>query len=187
MPGASFERLLDALAMVDAARRRRRATRPALRINYTVASANLAELESFFTVFGRFDLSALQIRPIMDFGGEYREPMQGDDLGTYGRIVELLRRECAKRGVTALITPAGTSYHTPNDRAAILHAVQRHVRPGRVWQDDFDWRHETYAQYCARTGWGRHLLRCASAPIEAVLASQHQRSAAYAARYEVSL
>jgi molybdenum cofactor biosynthesis enzyme MoaA len=187
MPGASFDTLLAALTTVAAAKRRRATTRPALRINYTVNGENLSELESFFAVFGAFSLSALQVRPVMDFGGAYRTPLHNGDLDSYRRVTAAIQRQCEERGITALITSAATTYLSRNDRAAILHAVQRHVRPGRVWQDDFDWRNETYDEYCGRIGWGRHLLWCARAPIDDVLASQHKLSAVYAARYEVNL
>lgn len=185
MPGASFERLLAALDLVDEARQRLGSERPALRINYTVNAENLAELGSFFSVFGRYRLATLQVRPVMDFGGDYRTPLNESQMREYAAIVAELAPACRERGITALITPAGTSYSTRNDRAAILHAVQRHIRPGRVWQDDFDWRKESYEQYCARVGWSRHLLWCARAHIDDVLASQHKLSAVYAARYEV--
>jgi molybdenum cofactor biosynthesis enzyme MoaA len=187
MPGASFDRLLANLDALEAARTRRQGTGPALRINYTVNDDNVTELESFFERFGRFSITTLQVRPIMDFGGAYRGPLGRDALAVYGRIAARLRSICEERRVTALITSPDTTYVTRNDRAAVLHAVQRHIRPGRVWQDTFDWRNETYREYCRRIGWGRHLLRCARSPIDEVLATQHKLSATYAARYEVSL
>ncbi|MFB0509227.1 MAG: hypothetical protein ACETVX_01910 [bacterium] len=35
----------------------------------------------------------------------------------------------------------------------LLITIYRDVLPGRVWREDFDWRNETYDQFCNRIGW----------------------------------
>jgi molybdenum cofactor biosynthesis enzyme MoaA len=187
MKGASFDTLHCSLTMIDAVKRRRGARHPALRINYTVNQENLAELAGFFDVFGGYGVSTLQVRPIMDFGGECRAPLTGTALADYRRVADALGRECARRGVTYMVNTADPSYQAPNDRAVILQAVQRNVSPMKVWREDFDWRTETYEEFCRRIGWGRHLLRCACVDLDHVVQCNTGLPGTYAAKYEVTL
>jgi len=37
--------------------------------------------------------------------------------------------------------------------------VLRYINPQIVWKGDFDWRHESYREYCRRIGWRKTLLQ----------------------------
>ncbi|MGA7666905.1 MAG: radical SAM protein [Pseudolabrys sp.] len=69
--------------------------------------------------------------------------------------------------------------------SAVLQAVNRGISPELVWREDFDWRNETYEDYCRRVGWFRKL-------ISAVIAGSNEIDAGdigfgtYAGRYDVS-
>jgi hypothetical protein len=41
---------------------------------------------------------------------------------------------------------------------AVFQAVNCGVSPELVWREDFDWRNETYEDYCRRVGWFRKLI-----------------------------
>jgi len=42
----------------------------------------------------------------------------------------------------------------------LLITIYRDVLPGRVWREDFDWKNETYDEFCNRIGWKKYLLKC---------------------------
>ncbi|HEV3061284.1 MAG TPA: radical SAM protein [Vicinamibacterales bacterium] len=187
MTGASFDRLHRSLTILEDAKRRRRVQVPALRINYTVNEENLDELGRFFDEFGGYSVSILQVRPVMDFNGAYRRMLAGSHLERYRRTISALGEQCARRGITYLANTVDPAYQAQNDRGVILQAVQRNISPVRVWREDFDWRAETYDEFCRRIGWSAHLLRCATAPLDRVVHQRVGLTETYSARYDVNL
>ena len=162
MTGADFSRLLEVLSLLEEVKQDRGVAYPALRINYTTNAENLEELGSFFEVFGKYKLATLQVRPMVDVGHTDYEYQRMDSrvLTSYGEVIDKLSRECHSRGVVLLATnkdpnfdqfDKGTSY--------ILPAVLRTIHPNKVWMTDFNWRAESYRQYCRRTGWRSLLWR----------------------------
>ena len=187
MVNASFEKLLSVLDVLEEAKRRRGSRTPELRINYTVNSENLEELRLFFDVFGRYTLSTLQVRPVMDINGEYRTPLGERELDRYNQIIGELGRQCRARRITFLANTADPVYRDLNDTGAIMQAVHRYVGPMNVWREDFDWRKESYDEFCERIGWGRQLLRSIFASLESVVKGNTGFVGKYAAKYEVKL
>jgi MoaA/NifB/PqqE/SkfB family radical SAM enzyme len=68
MRRASFDKFIEVLDQLEAIKKRTAATRPQLRLNYTVNAENLEELAAFFDVYGKYTLRTLQVRPIVDLG-----------------------------------------------------------------------------------------------------------------------
>lgn len=187
MTKASFDTFHSVLRNLTDAKRRRGVSHPQLRINYTVNSDNLAELDSFFEVFDDYDIKTLQVRPIMDIEGEYRSPIASGELDHYNGIITRLGKECERRGIRYLANTADPTYQETNDHSVILQAVQRYVGPMNVWREDFDWRQETYNEYCRRVGWNSYLLKCVFSNIQGVLKYNSGFAGKYAAKYEVTL
>lgn len=160
MPGASHARFLRLLATVDEVRREDRARAFALRLNYTVNPDNLDELPDFFAAYGGFGIATLQVRPMVDFGGTaYRHRSLLPHLPSYLAAMAVVKRECQRRGVRLLYNEDDPTYSRDNElSAAYLDGVRRLVRPGLVWAADYDWRHESYAAYAARSGFRRRML-----------------------------
>ena len=185
MVGASFETLHKVLRTLRNVKSRRGSRLPQLRINYTANSANFEELANFFEVFGGYSLSALQIRPVMDLGGQYRDPINAADLAKFRSVVAVLGEKASARGITYLANVEDPTYELPAS-SAVFQAVNRGISPELVWRKDFDWRNETYEDYCRRVGWSRKL-------IGAAIAGRNEIDAAdvgfgkYAARYDVSV
>src|ERR1019366_7184728 len=63
MKKASYERYHENLSNLVKAKQVAKSDTPRIRINYTVNPDNLAELRGFFDVFGKYDISTLQVRP----------------------------------------------------------------------------------------------------------------------------
>jgi MoaA/NifB/PqqE/SkfB family radical SAM enzyme len=186
MVNASFNKLLSVLQTLEAAKQACKATLPNIRLNYTVNAENLDELDRFFDAFGSYAIKTLQVRPVMDIGGQYRTPLQGQELERYKRTVARLSNECHKRGIVLLANTADPSYQTTNYHSLILDAVKRYISPEVVWRSDFNWRIETYDEFCRRIGWSQHLLQSIFTSKARLAQRNTSFSGRYAARYEVS-
>lgn len=185
MAGASFEKLHAVLRTLRDTKARRGSRSPQLRINYTANSENLDELAAFFEVFGGYDINTLQIRPVMDLGGQYRGPISAADLDKFRTISNALGQEAHARGITFLANVTDPRYERSASNA-VFQAVNRGISPELVWRKDFDWRNETYEDYCRRTRWVRRLIDAAIAGRDEVNSSD-VGFGKYAARYDVSL
>jgi MoaA/NifB/PqqE/SkfB family radical SAM enzyme len=159
MTNASYEKHIDFLRFLVDMKKTAGSKLPRLRINYTANPDNLEELGDFFSVYGEYDIAALQIRPIMDFGQTaYQKKDMEPYLGQYANVVQRLSKECKHRGIILMATISDPTYRSENPSSSIVDYVRRHVTPTYVWKPDFQWREETYEQYCARSGWRRHLI-----------------------------
>jgi molybdenum cofactor biosynthesis enzyme MoaA len=159
MQGADYDRLHATLAMIDQVRRRPGA--PRLRINYTICPDNLDQLDQFFTVYGGYGISTVQLRPIADFGNTaYGDKDLLPHLDRYNAILERIRADCRERNITLLANRIDPGHKNPNPAAAIYQeGLLRYLNPNIVWRDDFDWRQMDYRQYKRRIAWRRQLLR----------------------------
>lgn len=158
MPGATYERLLEFLRNLKEEKRRLGKTTPHLRMNYTANPENLPELKDFFTVYGDYDISMLQIRPVMKIGGVYNELFEKPtDIALYGQTVQLLKEKSKRYKVSILANTADIVYETENKTTPILEAVYRYISPNVLWEQDFDWQNEDYYAYCKRIGWDKWL------------------------------
>jgi len=186
MVNASFEKFVGVLDVLERVKKERQATRPQLRLNYTVNAENLEELRRFFDVFGKYDIKTLQVRPVMDIGGAFRTLLHEGEVDRYKATVTGLSAECEKRGITFLANTADPSYQTTNYNSIILEAVKRYVSPEVVWRRDFQWRTESYDEFCKRIGWTKFLFRNIFVNKESLAERNTSFSGKYAARYEVS-
>jgi MoaA/NifB/PqqE/SkfB family radical SAM enzyme len=179
---ATFHRVLQTLQKL---KKDSSSSLPHLRMNYTVNNDNLTELGEFFSVFGDYDISTLQIRPIIDFAGKYREPLSSDLLPAYRFIVGKLADECKKRNIVLLADKLDPTYESTNYTSLILQAVRRHITPQVVWQSDFDWKKETYDAYCKRIRWSNHFSHLIFSPMDEVLKYNTGHWGKHAAKYDV--
>jgi len=158
MVGASFPRLHDSLAMIVTARRNGVCPDLKFRLNFTVCRRNLRELPRLLDVFGPYEPDVLQVRPI--FGRDYPEGLlTDDDVDLYLDYAKELINACRRRGITLMISRDDPRFERKNYHTLIMPAVYLYVDPHQVWREDFDWRNETYDEYCRRTGVLRQLLR----------------------------
>lgn len=184
MVNASFEKLQAVLQTLD--KEKGKSKLPRLRLNYTVNSENLEELGSFFDVFGRYNIATLQIRPIMDFEGKYRRLLTAETLPLYTRIISELREKAQARGIAFLSNTTDPGFEQENYSSLILQAVHRRITPLTVWREDFDWRHETYDEFCRRTGWSGFLFRTIFTNRKKVLRLNTGAWGKHSAKYEVN-
>jgi MoaA/NifB/PqqE/SkfB family radical SAM enzyme len=180
MVKASYERFLHGLDTLKALKRSRRSPWPRLRLNYTVNAQNLEELSGFFEVFGSFGVHTLQIRPM--FGDLYPEGrLKETDVARYRRIIADLSGECKKRGIRLMATVEDPAHQEMNYSSVLLPLVYLIANPEQVWREDFDWRKESYDEFCRRNRWSRHLASCLFAKKDTLLknAERYAGSAKY--------
>jgi molybdenum cofactor biosynthesis enzyme MoaA len=159
MPPASYDRLHTVLGQVSdyAAKSGRRIP---LRINYTVNPDNLSELADFFSVYGKYAITILQIRPVMDLGDTaYTDKDLAPYLERFDRICDALRQECRARKIVVLAPPPNSTTQTKSAVSFLKPLVHRYVSPDMVWEKGFNWRNETYEDYCRRINWRANLVR----------------------------
>jgi MoaA/NifB/PqqE/SkfB family radical SAM enzyme len=160
MRGASFEILHRALKTIAALKQEYRTTKPAIRINYTVNPENLAELREFFDRYGDYDITTLQLRPMINVGDTtYEHRDLAMHRSEYNEILDFLMLECRQRGVFLLANKDDPGYQRNNKFAVVYDkAVFRYIGPSTVWRDGFDFKSETYREHVRRTGYRRELL-----------------------------
>jgi molybdenum cofactor biosynthesis enzyme MoaA len=160
MRRASFDKFLGVLGQLEAIKKRRGATRPQLRLNYTVNAQNLEELAGFLDVYGKYTLRTLQVRPIVDLGNtEYTEKDLTPHLARYNQILGGIERMCREKGIRLLANYEDVSYKKTTTRAALASEVLVYLSPQDLSKPAFDWRHESYLSYCRRTRWSRSLVK----------------------------
>jgi molybdenum cofactor biosynthesis enzyme MoaA len=160
MPPARFQKLIEVLETLDSVRQERHSRKPALRINYTVNPDNLKELTDFFTVFGKFNIRTLQVRPIIDLGSTVYVKKDLRPFRTaYDEVTARLGKDCRERGITFLVNRHDPTYRSRNVSSVALEYVKRNISPQCVWRPDFNWREESYRDYCRRIRWRRQLLK----------------------------
>ena len=162
MAGGRFEVLLERLKTLKTLKKAKGKNEPALRINYTVNEGNLEELSRFFHVFGEYEIATLQIRPMADVGKtNYKyHKFNNQQTERYHEILSQLRDECESRGITLLATKNNINFEK-NEKGIsyALPAVLRTIHPNKVWNIDFDWKNESYREYCRRVRWRKVLVR----------------------------
>ena len=161
MRGASFETFHDVLRTIGELKRQYGERRPAIRINYTVNPDNLTELHDFFDLYGDYGITTLQVRPMIDLGNTaYGHKNLQKYANEYTEVVDFLISECRRRGIFLLVNKRDPGYMQNNKFAVVYDkAVFRHISPGAVWKNDFDFRSETYREHASRIGYRRELLK----------------------------
>lgn len=160
MRRASFDKFLEVLDQLEAAKKRRGTERPQLRLNYTVNAQNLEEMQGFFDVYGKYTLRTLQIRPIVDLGNtECTDKDMSPHAERYNRILRTIEQQCRKKGIRLLANYEDVTYEKKTTRAALAPEILVYLSPHDFSKPGFDWRHESYLDYCRRTKWSRTLLK----------------------------
>ena len=130
-----------------------------VRINYTFNKDNFHELTDFFDHFDGKSFDILQIRPIRKLGNtEYNdfdlEPLRVD----YPRIMKEIKESCKTNNITLLASSTIPNKSEINNSSLIYDYTFCYISPDKVWKDGFDWKNETFNQYCKRIAWRKVLF-----------------------------
>ena len=160
MRRASFDKFIEVLDQLEAIKKRTGSTRPQLRLNYTVNAENLEELAGFFDVYGKYTLRTLQVRPIVDLGDtECTEKDMSPHVARYNQILKGIEQACREKGIRLLANYEDVTYEKRTTRAALAPEVVVYMSPQDLSKQGFDWKNESYREYCKRTHWSRTLIK----------------------------
>lgn len=135
-----------------------------IRINYTLNADNTEELKDFWKVFGEVPLDILQLRPVQEIGNsEYQNFSLEKIFRLLGSVISPLVEECKQRGIIC-IAPEQKNLETleqdiPDMDKTFEELTYCYVSARHCWNDDFDYRTETFESYCRRKRMGMYIFR----------------------------
>ena len=159
MTNASFDRFRSLLADVAAVKKRYPAFR--LRINYTMNADNFRELSHLWDILGD-TVDILQIRPIQQIGDSaYRNFDLSPIYEAFDEVIAPLIDACKQKGITCL-APEKENLQvletTEENDNSIEQFTYCYVSAKSCWQEDFDYRSDTFESYASSHHWGRRIL-----------------------------
>jgi MoaA/NifB/PqqE/SkfB family radical SAM enzyme len=166
MQGARHDRLMEVLQTFKELRSGHRGRFPQIRINYTVNPDNLSELKEFFEVFDGYGVDTLQVRPIMDIGGEYKESIGDNLIDEYKEIIGFLSQGCSERGIRLLANTSDAGYQQKNRDAALAELVYAYISPKTAGKLGLDWKSTNHRQYKKADHWHRDLWQIVGGRME---------------------
>jgi len=124
-----------------------------LRINYTFNEDNFIELKEFWTVFKGIDVDYLQIRPIDNIGNtEYQNFSLEKILPVYEDVYQTVNKHAIKNETILIAPKIDRLEYKQSVNSVIQPFTYCYVSPLAFWHKDFNWKNETYDDYCKRTG-----------------------------------
>jgi molybdenum cofactor biosynthesis enzyme MoaA len=132
-----------------------------LRINHTINNDNVDELAHLWNVIGN-EVNILQIRPVQKIGNsEYADFDMTGIYNRYDTVLAPVAEECKRRKITCLIPAKKHVLALKNDEiqdGVVESETYCYVSPQGCWQDDFDYRTETFGSYARKHHLGSRLF-----------------------------
>ena len=157
MTGSKFDRFLNTLELVNNYKKQKKSRYPEIRINYTVNNKNLSELKDFFLLFEKYNISTIQIRPVIDIGGEYSNAITDEQIPEYNKIVNYLKNECSKRDIALLANIKNIKFTEKNEDSKVADAVYCYIGPKTSEQLNFEWGKINFRDFTSKTGWRKKM------------------------------
>ncbi len=159
MKNSFYDRFIDLLNEVKTQKEELNAHKPEIRINYTVNTKNLAELKDFFKVFKEYNISTLQIRPVLNIGGSYSEAIKDEQLPEYNSTIELLQKECSSNGIRLLANRTDIKYKKENTNKKVAEAAYCYIGPNTKTKLGFEWASINYKDFRKKSQWRKKTLK----------------------------
>lgn len=155
----NFRRLLGDLAAVKAAYPSFK-----IRINYTVNADNFQELARFWDTFEGVPVDVLQLRPVQKIGDTKYTNFRLTEIYTcFDRIVSPLVHACKEKGTTCLYPKKENLLALEQETERLENEIENFtycaVSPRCCWEDDFDFRSDSFESYSKRAGLGKKMLK----------------------------
>ena len=158
MGKGNFDRFMQSVSYISEAKK----TFPnlQLRINYTFNEDNFDELKDFGTVFKDLSVDVLQIRPIVKLGNTaYSNFSMEQIIPKYEALHTQLKKDC-KTNNTLFIAPEISQLQKQVSSSSIVYNYTYcYISPTAFWQEDFDWKNESFNTYSRRTNYGFGILK----------------------------
>lgn len=131
-----------------------------LRVNYTFNEDNFKELEDFWKVFENIDIDYLQIRPIDNIGNTAYNNFSLEKIKPiYKAVYNKLSEECTKNKATLIAPKLDRLSSKFSMNSVVRPFTYFYISPLVFWKKDFNWKNETYNQYCKRTNWQKQIIK----------------------------
>lgn len=154
MQNASYEKFLTVINYLSEVKKRFPLYK--LRVNYTVNEINLEELVDFFKAVS---IDILQIRPITDIGGEIKSIQNKEAFNVkFNSITGSLKEQTKENGIILIAPVLEVLKKKKNRSSSIMDSIYCYISPRNFFQDDFDWRNETFREYSRRTSYASKLF-----------------------------
>lgn len=155
MPGASFEKHLKLIAMLQDARKRYPGF--TVRVNFTVNSMNVEDLldNSFWKLWGKSNgPDIVQLRPVQKIGESEWSDFNLDKLRElYSQSIGRIANECVKRGITCIAPTQGQLNEVASVQDPISAVIEDvtycYIGPDVMYKGDFE-SDDTLASYFKR-------------------------------------
>ena len=158
MNKASFSKLLEVLEII--AREKKKYPKFILRLNYTINNQNVNELKELFDVYGKYDMNILQLRALRNIGGEIKSVDTDINFNKLMQeAVQLLKKQCKENGVTFINHKEFVANEDEVEDKYMESPSYCYISPKSFWEDDFNWREETFNEYSKRTNYAGKLFK----------------------------
>ena len=131
------------------------------RVNYTVNKDNIDELDTLWDLFGD-TIDILQVRPVQKIGNtEYDDFDLSFFNEKYDAVIQPVIDECRRRDILC-ISPGKKNLSALKDTkdagVVIEEATYCYVSAQGCWDDDFDYRKDSFESFSAKKRLGRKLF-----------------------------
>lgn len=159
MVNGEYEKFIERLNWFNEIKKKNNESQTQLRINFTVNSENLNDLHHFFDVFGNYPISTLQIRPVMDIGGQYSESIKVDQEQQYNTLIEKFKEISKNKGLRLLANTIDTGFKKENKNGAIADAVYCYISNYTATYLGFKWCDITFNEFMRRKRWRSTVIK----------------------------
>jgi molybdenum cofactor biosynthesis enzyme MoaA len=158
MNKASFSKLLEVLEII--AREKKKYPKFILRLNYTINNQNVNELKELFDVYGKYDMNILQLRALRNIGGEIKSVDTDINFNKMMQeAVQLLKKQCKENAVTFINHKEFVANEDEVEDKYMESPSYCYISAKSFWEDDFNWREETFNEYSKRTNYSSKLFK----------------------------
>ncbi|MCW3786774.1 radical SAM protein [Plebeiibacterium sediminum] len=159
MKNSSYQRFIDLLDKINTIKNQHQLSKPEIRINYTVNTKNLTELTDFFKVFKDYNISTLQIRPVLNIGGSYSEAITDHQISEYNNIIDQIKSECSIYGVRLLANRTDIKYEKKNTNKKVAEAAYCYIGPNTAKKLNLEWGNINFKDFTKKIQWRRKTLK----------------------------
>lgn len=153
MTNSKYDRFISTLKLINKYKAEQKSSFPEIRINYTVNNKNLTELKDFFPVFEGYNISTIQIRPVLDIGGKYSNAITEEQIPEYNNILNHLKEKCSEKGVRLLANTNDIQFKKKNNDSKVADAVYCYIGPQTHEKLDFEWDKTNFTEFRRKIGW----------------------------------
>ncbi|MBS2100768.1 radical SAM protein [Carboxylicivirga linearis] len=158
MVNGHFEKFVELLAKFSKYKNELGASKPQIRINYTVNEDNIEDLYSFKEFATLYQFDTIQVRPIMDIGGKYKKLLPLNLKDKYNNILDEIKNTCHQKNIKLLANRIDFSYMEKNKDAYLIDSVYTYLSPNTESELGIDFNKSSITQYKKSIKWYKSIL-----------------------------